>query len=507
MKRLIVCCDGTWNTPEMACPTNVVKIAQAITEIDVSTDIQQIVFYDEGIGTQNLLDKYAGGALGKGIDLNVQQAYRFLVLNYAPGDEIYLYGFSRGSYTIRSLAGMIGMAGMLKRHQVEWVLEAYELYRKFRRTKSKEPDKFRKMHGTEVPEITFMGCWDTVEALGLPNKVDFIKIDNAFKDRYRFVNPKLGDHVRKAAHAVAIDEERMEFDVTLMHPSDSRGSEQITEVWFPGDHGCVGGGTDCKRPLSDTALEWMIQQTKAHTPLVFDIARIPGGIRKDPLIFFDNEPALLYSYKIRDIPEKAVFHDSAISRYINLPYYRQNFCSDHRAIIEAAGKNHDRDLNILEDDTEIAVGDKVHAVIYALEPENNTHVSLVKGAHYKISPLPHQCWKDGRLDPCGPLGWTLNDPLVSEQVRFIGKTIIKLGNAMEAKVVDQAKWFELIGRVKQGEDIKYNFRIGDGTLLSEGKHKAKNSGKLYAFANDAKTLFIDKYGNNKGWIIVEIERV
>nr|WP_320190756.1 DUF2235 domain-containing protein [uncultured Desulfobacter sp.] len=506
MKRLIVCCDGTWNTPEMVCPTNVVKIAQAIPEVDAN-NVQQIVFYDEGIGTQNLLDKYAGGALGKGIDLNVQQAYRFIALNYSPGDEIYLYGFSRGSYTVRSLAGMIGFAGMLERHQIDWIQEAYELYRKCRRGQSDEPAVFRAEHQTTIPDITFMGCWDTVEALGLPNKVDFIKIDNAFKDRYRFVNSVLGDHIRKAVHAVAIDEIRMEFDVTLMQASENRGAEQVTEEWFPGDHGSVGGGTPHKRPLSDAALAWMIERTRANASLHFDTKKIPGGLKKEPTIFFDNEPALFYQYKLREIPQKAVFHDSAIYRYVNLPHYREKLCPDHSTLLAAAGKNIKPELTLLKAATKLKVGEKVHAIIYALEKENNTHVIVEKDAEYRISALPCQCWKDGKLDPCGPSGWSLDDPLVKEQVKIFGKTFIKFGNAVDLKVLNQAKWFELIGRIKEGNDLKYDFRIGDGSCLRDGKHKAKRNGTLYALANDAKALFVDKYGNNRGWIIIQIERI
>ena len=107
MKRLIVCCDGTWNDLEMPYPTNVAKMAIAVTPSDAD-GVPQVVCYDEGVGTGKGLDRVSGGAFGKGIDKNIEEAYKFLTVNYEPGDEIYLFGFSRGSYTVRSLAGMIG---------------------------------------------------------------------------------------------------------------------------------------------------------------------------------------------------------------------------------------------------------------------------------------------------------------------------------------------------------------------------------------------------------------
>src|ERR671933_959348 len=127
MKRLIVCCDGTWQQLTSPYPSNIVKLAQAVKPI-ASDGVPQIVFYDEGIGTDS--NKLLGGATGLGIDRNIEDAYRFLSLNYVAGDEIYMFGFSRGAYTVRSLAGMIYCAGLLSRRNVTMASQAYELYRK-----------------------------------------------------------------------------------------------------------------------------------------------------------------------------------------------------------------------------------------------------------------------------------------------------------------------------------------------------------------------------------------
>lgn len=115
MKRLVICCDGTWQDLKSSYPSNIVKLTQGVKPI-ASDGTPQILFYDSGIGTEN--QKLLGGAAGVGIDANIQDGYRFLCLNYVPGDEIYLFGFSRGAYTVRSLAGMIYCSGLLERRYI-----------------------------------------------------------------------------------------------------------------------------------------------------------------------------------------------------------------------------------------------------------------------------------------------------------------------------------------------------------------------------------------------------
>src|ERR671932_2296063 len=128
MKRLIVCCDGTWQKLTSPCPTNVVKIAQAIKPF-ANDETPQVLYYEQGVGTEDEADKIFGGAFGRGIDDHIQDAYRFLCLNYVEGDEIYLFGFSRGAYTVRSLAGLIYCSGLLSHKNIRKTSEAYQLYR------------------------------------------------------------------------------------------------------------------------------------------------------------------------------------------------------------------------------------------------------------------------------------------------------------------------------------------------------------------------------------------
>lgn len=176
MKRLVVCCDGTWQRLTSSYPTNVIKIAQAVKPV-ASDGTPQIVFYDEGIGTGDEFDKLLGGAFGWGIDQNIQDAYRFLCLNYIEGDEIYLFGFSRGAYTVRSLVGLIAYSGLLSRPNIRKTPEAYKIYRR-RDIDPIHPEAqgFRQTYGERVP-IMLLGCWDTVGSLGIPDQFPLLPVD------------------------------------------------------------------------------------------------------------------------------------------------------------------------------------------------------------------------------------------------------------------------------------------------------------------------------------------
>ncbi|MEM8721903.1 MAG: DUF2235 domain-containing protein [Cyanobacteria bacterium P01_G01_bin.39] len=321
MKRLVVCCDGTWQDLEAGYPTNVVKITQAIKHFD-DDSIQQVVYYDEGIGAESnispeedltflgaghreqLLESIKGGAFGKGIDKNIRDAYSFLCLNYAQGDEIYLFGFSRGAYTVRSLAGMLYYCGLIKRPHIRKVPEAYELYRaklaphdpkiaQFRQDYCYQNSEYK--YQDRVP-ITLLGCWDTVGSLGLPDALPHIPIDKLInRDRYKFHDTTLSPIVENAIHAVAIDETRKSFAVTLMEKSPEAESQNLKQAWFPGDHGCVGGGTATQSKLADSALLWMMQAVdEVGLDLKFDQDSIPESekIDPDPTADYGEKPKL-----------------------------------------------------------------------------------------------------------------------------------------------------------------------------------------------------------------------
>jgi uncharacterized protein (DUF2235 family) len=306
MKRLIVCCDGTWQGLSGPYPTNVVKMMQRIGPVDVR-GIPQLVYYSEGIGTRGSgWERLQGGAFGQGIDDSIQEAYRFLSANYEPGDEILLFGFSRGAYTVRSLAGMIYCSGLLRREHVLQAAQAYRLYRdRLIKPSDAEAIRFRGAftHLGYPPEqlsdiepkyhhqlpIKALCCWDTVGSLGIPNLSGWVGagLNRWLNRKYQFHDTYLNRRIERGFHAVAIDERLAVFDVTVMQPSEHREPEQVKQCWFPGGHGCVGGGTEATRALSDGALQWMMDQV-AELGLQLQTSSDPLHI--DPLAPFSREP-------------------------------------------------------------------------------------------------------------------------------------------------------------------------------------------------------------------------
>ena len=217
-KKLIVCADGTWNTENTTdqgrpCATNVIRIARALLPTD-SQGVAQVVHYEKGVGTDFGV-KVRGGALGRGIFQNVSDGYDFLVHNYEPGDRIYLFGFSRGAFTVRSLAGLIRNSGMLQRGQESFRDEAIALYRDYDPATAPDGPKsvsFRAAHSHE-PDIEFIGVWDTVGALGIPNLDGRFRLLKGLD--WQFHDVKLSRIVKHAFHALAIHEHRAEFLPTL----------------------------------------------------------------------------------------------------------------------------------------------------------------------------------------------------------------------------------------------------------------------------------------------------
>lgn len=272
MKRLIICCDGTWNRSDQErdegpSPTNVVKLAYRVAKRDAN-GVPQVLFYDHGVGTGNTVDRFTGGAFGRGLEENIYDAYRFLVANYESGDEIFLFGFSRGAFTSRSIAGMIRKCGVLSRLSVDRYLAARELYRDAEiGPNDREAVDFRgkcSEDGEESPPIHCLGVWDTVGSLGVPVR----GLRWLTRKKYQFHDVELSGSVKAAFHALAIDEHRAPFAPTLW-AYKPKPEQTVEQVWFCGAHSDVGGGY-AEKGLSDGALDWMLERVKAKTDLAFD---------------------------------------------------------------------------------------------------------------------------------------------------------------------------------------------------------------------------------------------
>ncbi|RDW89514.1 hypothetical protein BP6252_01546 [Coleophoma cylindrospora] len=341
-KRIVICCDGTWQSSVSGVaniPSNVTRLCRSIDRAGEDKDgkiWQQVVYYDSGVGTGSLLDleKKRQGAIGDGLAVNVIEAYNFIVLNYSPGDEIFCFGFSRGAYTARAVAGLIGDIGIMEPRNMQDFPEVYDLYKKhipkketgyvqkpFRESQAwkdftegkiattpeakklneeldkhwrKTSDEEKRMlfeirpHGDlaiseESRSVKVVGVWDTVGALGVPDGLFLDHSDT--RVQYSFHNVKLNENIENAFQALALDERRKAFSPTLWyipkdpltevelqkdgepskdgHPlkgedptkdhlpknenSQTKKKSNLLQVWFPGVHINVGGGS------SDTA--------------------------------------------------------------------------------------------------------------------------------------------------------------------------------------------------------------------------------------------------------------
>ncbi|CCH91331.1 hypothetical protein MICCA_1330004 [Microcystis aeruginosa PCC 9432] len=342
-KRLVVCCDGTWNELATSYPTNVVKFARLV-KYTADDQTPQMVHYISGCGTEedaDLIERLGGGAFGWGIDRIIQDAYRFLCMNYdvEAEDEIYLVGFSRGAYTVRCLAGMIYNSGLLSRSKIRELPKAYELYRnskikpndpeaqKFREDNSKKIDSEKDYLQGRVP-IKMLGCWDTVGALGVPDLTPWLPLAKLWNRKYEFFDARLSPIVENAFHAVAIDEKRRGFPSSAMERSDKNPEQVVKEVFFAGEHGCIGGGTEEYRGLSDYTLQWIIHEAK-KLGLEFDSTENYSEefqIKPEPTTKFDNSVTGVYALAgegWRPIESlKVAVHYSVVERLKADPNYR-----------------------------------------------------------------------------------------------------------------------------------------------------------------------------------------
>lgn len=357
MKRIAFCFDGTWNTAEMAYPTNVTRIAQSISRTD-QNGITQIIHYDDGVGTGDnkrwtgwAYNKLAG-AFGFGLVDNVVEAYKFLVLNYEPGDELHIFGFSRGAFTARSFVGLLRNSGVISRRSISQIRDAVDLY--LSRAEGESPNseracRFRSAHCPDLligidaewrtknvanfdPQsakelkICFLGVWDTVGALGVPNQFGISKLLNR---KYRFHDTELSSFVERARHAVAADEKRKTFVPALwsnLIDLNQDGSGRYEQKIFPGTHSAVGGGGPV-RGISDGALDWVFKGARKAN-LEFDLdAKSPlFGLHPDHRAQLHNEVGK-FGWKIKDRlvgagladrsfpnPTLADLHDSTVRR-------------------------------------------------------------------------------------------------------------------------------------------------------------------------------------------------
>lgn len=299
MKRLIVCMDGTWQTLSQQKLTNIGILARAIAHKDERPDgtvVHQHVIYSQGVGsTTGAMEKsnfagrlvsganrIFGGAFGEGLEDLIVDTYLRLAFNYEDGDEIYIFGFSRGAFAARRLSGFINTAGIVSRRYAERARDGFRLYYRAPRDDapqaekdaySEEARKFRAAYGKggrrddgtrcaidDAPPITYVGIFDTVSQRGF-GEVARAMFSVRDKDRFRFKNNRIAGNVQSARHALAVDECRVGFPVTLwddLEAANARaGRQAYAQRWFSGYHGDIGGGGE--EGLSAWALKWITE--------------------------------------------------------------------------------------------------------------------------------------------------------------------------------------------------------------------------------------------------------
>jgi uncharacterized protein (DUF2235 family) len=350
MKHIVLCSDGTGNTAIKGRGTNVFKLFEAVDVIghkDDSHQILQIAFYDDGVGTEGFtLLKLLGGMAGWGLSRNVKELYTALARVYEPGDKLFLFGFSRGAFTVRTLTDMITRCGIVDVAELcnKAALDraVNTIYREYRQQYSTHLGKllwgdtspkalpFSQAHRGSPSDITrhkniaieFLGVWDTVDAVGLPfHLADMI---NDVVWRFKFPDTCLHPRVKHACHALAIDDERQSFTPVLWDEKAEQATPgRIEQVWFAGVHSNVGGGYP-RQGMSLVSLDWMLHKAEAHglrfLPEVRALYRALQNV-DDKLYEPRAGLGMFYRWKPRDIQRlcetqgvRPTLHLSAIER-------------------------------------------------------------------------------------------------------------------------------------------------------------------------------------------------
>ncbi|KAH9944322.1 uncharacterized protein BXZ73DRAFT_96809 [Epithele typhae] len=332
-KRLIVCCDGTWqdalDVRQNWKYTNVLRLARALNYVDdrVEPPVHQIVFYQSGIGTDNLYDKIVDGITGANLAEKVEDAYGFIAHNYHPGDEIFLFGFSRGAYTARMVAMFIGAIGVLDRTQMDHFASIFLAYQKRGKetdldqiqildeklepwTNPNAPGKMRAQSGPHKFSIKIVGVFDTVGSLGLPEELVFRS--KKLKTIFGFPDRLLGEHIARAYHAMAINEDREDFSVAKFEQTEGgrRKGQTLKQCWFSGSHCDIGGGYE-EHDLSDVTLNWMVAEIQDALSIDFSyLSSLPTPTAPWGALPFHPPLVGIYSYaKTKERPLPTVTDD------------------------------------------------------------------------------------------------------------------------------------------------------------------------------------------------------
>jgi uncharacterized protein (DUF2235 family) len=566
-KAIIICCDGTSNDRAQMeegrpAATNVFRLFDALTEDSLFGTVQ-ITWYDEGVGTgtsgvskkTNLLTKFFSkvvsilpdfvpdlgqkfiGLLEMGtgiwIEENIAQGYREIVRNYESGDQIFIFGFSRGAYTARCIAGVIDRCGLLKSENLRFADDAITLYR--RRKPGGEGPLLNPalVHPKAAVQVEVLGLWETVASLGLPLWGWWFRIGAFWRNQNLNSDPaKICNHVY---HALSMDEQRSQFFPTMTTSRWAAEGQVIRQVWFRGVHADIGGGYG-NRGLGDLSLEWMLQIAHHHGlklrgdyPGFTLVQGLPVCIGAAPLGKLHDE--------IKSKPGWIVF--GAWPRWAPVPRPEwsdrkqkqmvRKYGAPHDGVYRRAQQAFDlwrqREAaqrgvvdNLLARDGLIFLNfrNPIGVRVAGVTVWNRTGVVFEFGAIYKITYVDGK-WQDKEMPECGPVGQRPQGLDLIRRMLWFRKRLIG------------ANWLELIGHIAHPRPwpvaefglrrllrlfFLHEPRSLTRSLIRLGCHldapdksvtvvSLAHNGVFHAFGNDTWAT----YPNNSGSILLQIERV
>lgn len=536
-KNIVIFCDGTWNSPsdeEFGVPsvTNVRTLYRACQDFSESGGAQ-VVWYQSGIGALGGKFRRAfEGATGWGIGGAIQRGYTAIASHYEPGDKIYLFGFSRGAFLARSIAGMIRQTGLLEDYSVASVKKAYKFYEETVFDYSEEKTYYYPKdaplkdpnRGPGKVRVHFIGVWDTVGSLGFSFWGWSFNL-RFFRNGFHDISPNaITDHVY---HALAMDEIRTSFMPSLWdYPEEKTHKESaytqnaepcghIEQAWFRGVHSDIGGGY-AERGLSDVTLKWMVEKAMGH-----------GLLLRENALLSDDDPTLTETEK----REKATLAPRPASR-IHRSYQGPLWTSvggwprwypplattveegGHWGYLHASVKDREEictrtgsaELKI----TPLAVGESKSVEIRADHLWNFSGFVLEAGGTYSLT--AEGKWRDGNGATVGPDGETPEQSGIWSRWKLI----------KSVRRAPKQPWMKLIGVVNYPrewpwkerpwyEALPYIFWKDPQQLVNDlfaiGKQTSspivvKETGLLWVFANDLWRT----YDNNTGSVTLTVTR-
>ena len=505
-KNIILCCDGTWNNINNAdgkviSPTNVVQLYNSLAKID-QNGIPQHRYYHPGVGTEgSKLDRIIEGITGDGLDKNIKSAYRELCEYYQDGDKIFLFGFSRGAYTVRSLSGFIALVGLLEIDNLDeqeiWdridhvYSQGYRLKNETRSNWNTKNWHFKNPEHQLIP-IHFMGVWETVGALGIPDYLITLNLLDRLND-YTFHDTVISKNIKTARHAVALDEQRASFQPTLW-ADENEPNQDVQQVWFAGVHSDIGGGYQANG-LAQVALRWMINEAMQY------------------------ELAFNTDYTRQITPnEYDILHDSYSGIFKLFPCIPRSIPRLDSEAIHITAQNRQQFPPIRQSPYHQVTTLPTAINIYAMQPWNQTGIWLEKGISYSFK--ADGIWMDGSIKAT-PQGSQDGVFKIAELAHVFGTLLGKIEDQYKkltgnkntdyyfTRRQESMPWFCLVGIIANGKTIENAdqtqkmyfepheaFQIGSGTAYTP-----KQSGYFYAYANDAWNC----YSNNRGRVNLAIQ--